>query len=507
MKYILSPNEMLLADKTAIEEYAIPGLILMENAARSAADYVRILLEELEIIDVAIFCGSGNNGGDGFAMARHLFDDLNVIVYWIGSKEKMSEETLVNFEAVEKLEIDLIHIADENDLDKIELDDECIIDAMIGVGGSENIRGVALDILDLISGLECLKIAIDAPTGLNTETGAAHKLSFLANYTITMFATKTGMLKNAGIDCCGEIFEADLGAPYQIVEEICNTYAYDYEDVALYFPVRFKQSTKFDYGKTLVIAGSTTYPGAAALCANSAIKTGSGLVYLYSTEIHSSVLPEVIPCKLKGNDEGFIALGDMDKINEMAAKVDTIAIGPGLGDNPETIEVVSRVIENYSDIRKIIVDADGLRAINKDSQLNKNIILTPHVGEFARIIGISREEVEFSGAELVQEWADKLNCIILLKDVPSFISDGMSTYYNLNGNPGMATGGSGDVLTGIVASLYSQGLSGLHAASVGAFVHAHAGDIYVENYSEESLTATDLLNNIKIAFADLNDND
>jgi hydroxyethylthiazole kinase-like uncharacterized protein yjeF len=504
MKYILTPEEMRLADQTAIEEYAIPGLILMENAARSAADYIRALLDEHEIYDLAIFCGSGNNGGDGFALARHLYEDFNITIYWLGSRDKMSEETLVNFNAVEKLEIELVHIADESELDKIELGDECIIDSMIGVGGSENIRGVALEILDLISGLDCLKIAIDAPTGLNTFTGAAHKLCFMADYTITMFAIKTGMLKNDGIDVCGDIFVADLGAPEQIVEEISDTYAYDYEDVSLYFPVRFSQSSKFDYGKVLVIAGSDMYPGAAALCANSAIKTGSGLVYLYSTNFHPSLLPEVIPGKLEGKN-GFISLGDMDKINEMAARVDTIAIGPGLGDNEESIKVVKNIIENYSDIRKIIVDADGLRAIDKDSKLSKNIILTPHIGEFARIIDMPREEVEFNAAELARDWAEKLNCIILLKGVPTFISDGMSNYYNLNGNPGMATGGSGDVLTGIVSSLYSQGLSGLHAASVGVFIHGHAGDIYAENFSEESLTATDLLDNIKIAFADLGD--
>ena len=184
----------------------------------------------------------------------------------------------------------------------------------------------------------------------------------------------------------------------------------------------------------------------------------------------------------------------ISRLEEFEVHVKTIPSNYGILDSKLTIDEIS-----LSDL----ID----REVSKpdDYLLSKNIILTPHIGEFARIIDMPREEVEFNAAELARDWAEKLNCIILLKGVPTFISDGMSNYYNLNGNPGMATGGSGDVLTGIVSSLYSQGLSGLHAASVGAFVHGHAGDIYAENFSEESLTATDLLDNIKIAFADLGD--
>ena len=502
MNYILTPDEMRKADATAIEKYGIPSIVLMENAARSAADYLLDIFEENEIFcpRVTFFCGSGNNGGDGFAMARHLIEDCLVNIYWIGKKEKMSEETRSNFESISKLGVNIIHLENEDDLETIDFDTDCIIDSMIGVGGSENIRGIAFEILKLLSEYQGLKVAVDAPTGLNTETGIAGDHCFMADLTITMFSIKSGMLINDGLDVCGDIVVANLGAPESIVMEISKIMALEENDLTYLLPIRKNLSSKFDYGRVVVIAGSERFPGAAALTANAAIKSGAGLVQLYSTSLHPSLLPEVIPYKLDKTDSGSISLKNKDFLLKEIEKANVVAIGPGLSDDKETIDLINHLVDEIPEDKSIIIDADATRIINKDSKLRQNIIITPHTGEFSRLSGIERKEIEIDSTKLAKEWAEKLNCIILLKHIPVVITDGDTSYWNFNGNPGMASGGSGDVLTGIIAGLVAQGIETLEATALSAFIHAKAGDMYVEEFSENTLTASNLISYLEDAF-------
>jgi hydroxyethylthiazole kinase-like uncharacterized protein yjeF len=505
MKYILTPNEMRNADLAAINEIGIPSVVLMENAARSAAEYVLEVFDLNDMIQpsVTFLCGSGNNGGDGFAMARHMMEECVITVYWIGEIEKMSEETRTNFEALINLGVDLLHIRSEEELELIDLDTDCIIDSMIGVGGSENIRGLALDILKLIYDYPGMRIAVDAPTGLNTETGIASEYCFSADLTVTMFAIKTGMLLNDGLNVCGEIETAYLGVPASIIKKIAKIKALDHSDTNLLLPKRARISSKFDYGRVFVIAGSKKFPGAAALTSNAAIKSGAGLVQLYSTYLHPAIMPEVIPYELSATKSGSISKINKDSLFKEIEKANVIAIGPGLSDDEETIELARDIIYSTSEYVSIVVDADALRAIDTTKKLRKNIILTPHTGEMARITSIDRREIEMNSAWIAKEWAEKLNCTILLKHVPVVISDGDELYFNLSGNPGMATGGSGDVLTGIVSSLLAQGLEPLKAATLAAYLHGLAGEIYVRDHREQTLTATVLLNNIENAFGEI----
>lgn len=502
MKYILTPDEIRRADSIAINEYNIPGIILMENAARSASIIIRKLFEEKKIPfnELIFFCGSGNNGGDGFALARHLYEDFDIRVFWIGSKEKMSDETKTNFQSVEKLGIPIHYIEEKEDLTSIDLNNKCIIDALIGVGGSENIKGLALDILEKIDSSNSFKISIDVPTGLNSETGISHPNCIKANITITMFATKIGMLLNDGIDVCGQIYQANLGAPNSIVRKLSKVNIIEESDLRKLLPRRKKRTSKFDYGKIIIIAGSRRYPGAAALTANAAIKSGAGLVYLLSPTIHSALAPEVIPLTLPYTDEGTIALKAFDSIMKELEKASVLVIGPGLGENEETIELVEKIILETKTTIPTIIDADGLRFINNNTTLRKNLIITPHCGELSRITGIKRKEIESNSYNIALKYAKKLNCIILLKNVPSIITDGDLSYFNIYGNPGMATGGSGDVLTGIISGLLSIGLSPIESASVGAYIHSKAGDYYAENYPQETLIATSLIESLNKVF-------
>lgn len=499
MKHILTPEQMRATDSYAINDLGIASAILMENAARSSAIYVRKIINSSDKPhkQILILCGSGNNGGDGFALARHLNDDCDVVVLWLGAEEKMSPETLANFKALVKIGTPLIHITDEKSILQYFFDADCIIDALVGVGGSENLKGLVIPLLQRANSASALKVAIDAPTGLNTHTGLAHCDAFIADYTITMFAIKSGMLLNKGIALCGQILTADLGAPSSIVTKFAEIHSYENGDLCGLLPVREKLTSKFDYGRVIIIAGSKNMPGAAALAANAAITAGAGLVYLFAPSIHKSVLPEVIPIQAPANDTGSLSVKALDTIKPWFEKADVVAFGPGFGPSRETVLFSKMLIEQIPSHIKIIIDADGLKAVDFESKLRSNILLTPHIGEFAGITGLPRSEVTVNAPNLAKEWAERLGSIILLKHLPSIITDGKTSYWNINGNPGMSTAGSGDVLTGIISALAAQKQNLLDSAAKGAFIHAMAGDYYAEKFGQYTLTASELIKSLK----------
>ncbi len=505
MKYILTPEQIRQADNTAINEYSIPSIVLMENAARSVAEEIAGIFTEnsLENPEIIILCGSGNNGGDGFATARHLINShFDVRILWIGNAEKMTYETKTNYESAKRIGIPIMHIESDKDLHYFDFSCDCIIDAMIGVGGSENITGLALDVLKKVHQFDSLKIAVDVPTGLNSETGVGCDFCFAADYTITMFSIKSGMLLNDGVDVCGEIRLANLGAPEFIIESLAESYFLEKDDIDGILPPREKRTSKFDYGRLLILAGSRNFPGAAALCANASVSIGAGLTNLVTTVFHSSIYPEVITNLASETDSGTIESGNYRFIMDLASKANAVIIGPGLGYNYDTINLIKTIIADLPRNINIVIDADGLKAIDKDMYLRKNIILTPHCGEFSRITGIPKDEVVNNSAQLAKEWAKKLNCTILLKNVPTIISNGEVSCWNIQGNPGMAKGGSGDVLSGIIGGLLAQHVEPFEAASLGAYLHSAAGDLYVSTYAEETLTASEIINLLKVVLKD-----
>jgi NAD(P)H-hydrate epimerase len=241
-------------------------------------------------------------------------------------------------------------------------------------------------------------------------------------------------------------------------------------------------------------------PGAAALTANAAIKSGAGLVYLMTPKIHPSIRPEIIPTLLPTDNFGYVSYLAKEMILEASQKADVIVFGPGLGFTDEMKQLISELLNELPEDLSILLDADAIKSIDAGRKYKRNLIITPHIGEFSILSGIPREEIYDNHSFLAEEWAQKLNCTILLKHIPSIITDGGFTVWNLGGNPGMSTAGSGDVLTGIICSLLGQGLEPLEAASVGAYLHSKAGDNYAEKYSESSLTASDIINELDNVF-------
>lgn len=516
MESILTPEQQRVIDRKAIEDFAMPALLLMENAGRSCADTIRLLLAERHISEkpsVLILCGSGNNGGDGFCIARHLNEYAHVRIAWLGEKEKMSPETITNFICAERLGIPMAHISTELDVKTLSTDAHCIIDAIIGVGGDENLRGIITFLLDKVSGIwdsfgqlpelktDSLRIAIDMPSGLNGLTGKAHSSAFRADYTITMIAPKIGMLINEGMEVSGNVHSVSIGEPASLKNSFDDYLYHDKGDIRRFIPHRLKKTSKFDYGRVIIIGGSASMPGAACLSAHAALCAGAGLVEIYTPSVHPLLPPEIMPHILQSTKEGTIHPDELSALHHAIEKADAVIIGPGLGKNEDTIAMIRSLIFGMNKKTPLILDADGLSALQKEDILRPHIILTPHLGEFARLIRKERESIDTDALDEVKKQAQEMNCTIVLKHTPVIITDGKKTVFNMHGNAGMATAGSGDVLAGIIGTLAAQKIMPLYAASLGAYIHSLAGDYAANNSSQETMRASDIISSLFNVFA------
>lgn len=492
MKYYLNKKQSYKIDKFAIEELNIPGRVLMENAAHSSYNIIINLSEINRVNNILILCGNGNNGGDGFALARYLVNKFDVTIYFNGNSDKLSDETLNNYKIVNNLKINIIKSLDI----ALTSDYQLIIESLVGIGADENIKEELQTSLIKINNYPALKIAIDSPAGLNVNTGKANPNTFKADYTISMFSEKVGLFINEGQSFAGKVIRANIGIPDKYLGQFTQLKSLEENDLTQNYKQRNKNTSKFDYGRICIIAGSKDMLGAGALAANAAISSGAGLVHLISIERHSALLPEVICHIFQQNELGTLSLMNLSEIIEITEKCDVIAIGPGISNNRDILNLSIKIIEHCEN-KKIIIDADALKCIDVNSQLNENFILTPHLGEFASIINEERTKIQENRIDYVNNWAKKLNCNIILKGYPSLISNGKDTYLNLTGNPGLATAGSGDVLTGILSAVYSRYDDPILSSAIATYIHGKIADDFTKNYSQSGLTASKIINELK----------
>jgi ADP-dependent NAD(P)H-hydrate dehydratase / NAD(P)H-hydrate epimerase len=354
---------------------------------------------------------------------------------------------------------------------------------------------------------EPLCIAIDISTGLDAASGKAHEKAFPAHHTITMAALKTGLLLNDAPDACGQIHTVPIGIPDDYIAKQARVRVLTMHDVRRLLPARARRSAKHDFGSIAVIGGTHTMAGAPALAANASISAGAGLVRLYAPGVHPAVLPEIMTRELPHLNGALSDNPETRAVLEEAIQVNTaFVIGPGLGSNPDTMRLVRWLVESIPAVKPIVIDADGLRALSVENgtapPLRPNIVLTPHRGEFTRFVQGMQGSVDYvsvpaNAHTLAPEWAARLGCTLLLKNVPTIVSDGHMTYYNTSGNAGMATAGSGDVLSGILGALLAQHISlnitALEATAIGAFLHGSAGDAFAARHGMASLTASGLI--------------
>lgn len=509
MKLVTS-EKMRAIDGEAIINRGIPGSELMENAGRGIAERIRDqILDEPENKKVIVFCGKGNNGGDGFVVGRYLHQwGVDVTIYYPTPSEKLSDDARLNYDRAIELNIKIHPIESIEQLpDTIEAD--YIIDAVFGTGFSGAPRGLLGALIEYINRQGIPIIAVDCPSGLNVDTGAHEGAVVQAEYTYTLALPKIGMYYSPGRELSGIIEVVPIGIPDDVVEYFnIRENLITPELIESLLPRRKPDGHKGDFGKLFVLAGSTGLTGAAALAAIASARSGLGLVTVGCprtinpilevklTEAMTYPLPDV-------GRKGALAKRGLGEVRKKIAENDAVIIGPGIGRHFETRDLIQRLVGSLE--KPAIIDADGLNAFAKDRGAltceHTKYVLTPHPGEFRRLIDEDIPDNLYERFELIRKYTNKYNSVIVYKSSPTIIVDpGGQLFINPTGNHGMATGGTGDVLSGIIGSLLAQGVSPLGSALCGAYIHGLCGDIAAAEYGERAMIAGDLIDFLPDAF-------
>lgn len=487
MKYLLSGREMKNWEKQAMEKYKIPSLLLMERAAMAVTE--ELLSGKYDLHKVLIACGTGNNGGDGLAVARMLkMKGYQVDVCIAGALDRLTADAKQQLEMYQAISGKFV-------TDPAYEEYTVIVDALFGIGCNREITGIAAEVIGAMNTIKAPILAIDVPSGISADTGKICGIAVNAETTVTFFAEKLGMMLYPGRDYCGDILVADMGIPVEHVEE-CKTITYTDKDLEK-LPKRKENSHKGTYGKVLVIAGSPTISGAAYFAAAAAYHMGSGLVKIYTPQENLFAMQTLLPeALIEVYDRSRPALKQLKQCVDWA---DAIVIGPGLGTDRNADKILKYVISK-SEV-PIVIDADGINLLaeSKTCLLDHTspIVLTPHIQEMARLSGVEKTEILKNPMSLAKEFTEEYPVTLVLKDARTVVAkENELLYVNTSGNSGMATGGSGDVLAGIIGSLIGQGMDVFEAAKLGVYLHGRAGDAARAAKSAYSMTARDLLDGI-----------
>jgi NAD(P)H-hydrate epimerase len=500
---ILSVKQIREADSFTILNEPIKSIDLMERAASKCAEW---LIGKISGQKVKVFCGMGNNGGDGLALVRILLADfIRAEAFIVHHGKTFSEDSSLNLKRLEELAPEIIHhIYTENDIPEIDQTD-VVVDAVFGSGLSKPVTGIAALVFDQINNSKAITIAIDIPSGLFADayTDPSKGTIIAADYTLTFQLPKLSFFFSQNDRFCGEWVILDIHLHPEFIEQVpTKTFLLTKEDIAPILKPRGRFSHKGTYGHALLIAGGKGKTGAAILSAKAAIRSGLGLLTVHLPEDAAIPLQTAVPEAMISYDQSkdvFSRIPDLSNYN-------AIGIGPGIGQRPETAAALKLLIQEIK--VPIVFDADALNILGDNrtwlSFLPMGCILTPHPKEFERLAGKSGDE--FERLEMQKAFSAKYNCYVVVKGAFSSIStpDG-KVYFNPTGNPGMATGGSGDILTGIILSLLAQHYTPLEAVLTGVYIHGLAGDIAVEEQGYPSLIASDIIDCLSNAFKDLCD--
>jgi len=490
-------SEMKDLDRRATEKFGISEDILMENAGEAV---YFVMLQELGIKNskFIVFCGGGNNGGDGLVVARKIQSSGGEVkVFLLDDEAKFKGAAKKNFEIVSRMPIEMSRVSSIDSVIPELLDCDAIVDAIFGTGLVRKVGGVYKDVIELINESQTTVFSVDIPSGINGDTGEVMGVAVKADYTVTFGLPKLGNMLYPGYEHCGKLYVSHISFPPVLYNSKSIKVAIN-NPVEL--PPRAKDSHKGSYGKALFIAGSSSYLGATYLSALSFLKAGGGLSYLATPKSISPFIAskgsEIVFVPQKETASGSIALESNDELLESSQTVDMVILGPGLSLARETQELVRKLIPKID--RPLLIDGDGITAIAEDlGKIKKReapTILTPHLGEMSRITKMEVSEINKNKVDVLQHTARELNAIIILKGAHSLIGypDG-TVFINVSGNSGMATAGSGDVLTGTIAAMYGLGLALEDAVRMGVFIHGFSGDVAAVDKGEDGITAQDIL--------------
>ena len=519
---VVTAAEMRQIDQDTIEGIGIPGIVLMETAGSAI---VRAIEQHYTTCQrIGIFAGKGNNGGDGIVIARQLAHaGRDVHLFLVSPQESFTGEAQINLQIANNLGLRIEEIPTgtgfygTRTVPTTLVSCELLVDAILGTGLRGPVRDPIAPIINALNRLPTPVLSVDLPSGLDADTGHPLGPCVQADRTVTIGLPKRGLLMHPGAELAGKLEVVDIGFPEQVVNaqniKVNWTSA---TQAAQWMPPRPLSSHKGSYGRVLVVAGSTGMTGAAALASEAALRTGAGLVTLaipkHLNPIVEGLLPEVMTLPLPETDTGSLAVSATSTILEFAEKTKSIlAIGPGLSQHAETVSLVHQLIRENQEQGlnlRMVIDADGLNALSQVREtvsfLDTEAVLTPHPGEMARLTKTPILTLEADRIGTAQQFASEHGLTLVFKGAPTVTSDPKGNLWvNSTGNPGMATGGMGDVLTGIIAGLMAQGISSESAAALGVYLHGLAGDLVVERSGMHGLIASDVLKAIPEALFSL----
>ena len=511
---VLNSAQMREADRRTIDDIGIPSLVLMENAGRQAVAAMEAMYGDLLERQVAVLCGRGNNGGDGFVVARTLAQrGVDVSVFLLGRVADVRGDARINLEILGRLGLTVLEVADSQawELHFSELSDcTLIVDAIFGTGLNAPVSGLIQSVIADVNASGIPIVSIDLPSGLSADSPEPIGDSIEAGVTVTVAAPKLPLVLPPGEMRAGDIVIADIGIPTGVIDSVEGprvellTRASMRELVA----PRTHDSHKGDYGRVLVVAGSRGKTGAAHLAGVGALRSGAGLVTVATPASCQAVIaamaPEYMTEGLEETDEG-LDIDGVEQVLDLAR--DVVALGPGIGQAAATREFIRRLVDRAT--MPLVIDADGLNAFSGDpdrlaGREGRDVIITPHPGEMGRLIGMSTDEVQSSRLEIARNFALAHHVYVVLKGHRTIIATpDDKTFINPTGNPGMATGGTGDVLTGMIAGWLAQLLDAEAACKLAVYLHGLAGDLAEADEGEVSMTAMDVAGHLGDAILDL----
>lgn len=508
--YLVTAEEMRAFDATAITDYGIPGVVLMENAGRTTFHLLRnYLQDDLADMNVAIVAGPGNNGGDGYVIARYLINHgANVYTFLLAPRDKIKGDALINLQVLEKMTSKIFQVTDEESLQEaVSVWQECsvIVDAMLGTGLSAEVRSPYREAIVAVNGCAGLRVAVDLPSGLDADTGSVLGVAVQADLTVTYGFKKLGMVLFPGAELCGTIEVVDISLPRPAIEaKLPRAVFYGQASAPEFQWLREDpQGHKGIFGHLLIVGGSPGKTGAPAMTAMAASRIGAGLVTVAApaslntiletklTEEMTQPLPETLP--------GFLGPASLERILDLAQGKRCMALGPGMSASPELVELLQGVLSAYEGW--MVIDADGLNCLAQTmDSLNRtraSVVLTPHPGEMARLTGKTTKEVQENRVDMARSLAAEYGIWVILKGAGTITAapDGR-IWVNSTGTPWMASGGQGDALTGILSGLLVQGIPPEEALPFGVYLHGLAADHIIEHNGPAPVIATDVIHQI-----------
>jgi len=503
---VATAEQMQELDRKTIETYRIPGVVLMENAGRGTTEAISSFFPDLQRRKVVIFAGKGNNGGDGFVIARYLLNrNVAVKVYLLADPNVLRGDAEINFQAFKRMKGEVIPVPSSMEFQKVKKDLErfdLIIDGIFGTGLDAEVRGYYREVINHLNSLQKPIVAVDIPSGLDANTGKPLGTAVRATLTVTFGLPKTGHLVSPGVDYVGQLKVIDISIPRILIEEEkIHTHLLDEEGIRKGLSVpRRADTNKSDYGHLLVLAGSVGKTGAATMVCEAALRMGAGLVTLgiprSLNPIMEMKLTEVMTEPLPETPKQTLSLKAFDSILRLCENKRAVVIGPGIGTVKDTQALILKLVKALK--VPLILDADALTALATQAKslptANRSLVLTPHPGEMARLLQSTPKDVQEDRIGISRNFAQTRHLYLVLKGHRTLVATPQGEIFiNPTGNPGMASGGTGDVLTGMIGGLMCQGMDILPSLQASVFLHGLAGDKAASEKGEKSLVATDII--------------